>query len=330
MSDNKDDLLMKNGAGRVWVLTDGKIGDDVQCLAVAEALAPDFDKRVITPRAPWVWMAPWGPIDPRDAPSNPDSPIAKGPGNGWPNLVVASGRRAIPYARAVKKVSNGKCFVVIMKDPRVSPSSVDLIWAPVHDKLTGANVVTTLTSPHGLARPIADARDTPTGPISELAKPMLGVVLGGPSGGARFDDVIADDLIAKIRHAKGNFASLALTPSRRTPDAFLKTLKNALTATDTFIWDRSGDNPYVDILAHSDALIVTADSHNMMSEAVSTGAGVYAFRPPGLAKKMAWFVDALESKGAVRNLEKCDVEPIRTTPIDATDEIVEAIKQLLS
>ena len=49
-------------APRLWVLTDGKIGDDVQCLAVARALSPAFEKRVIAPRALFAALAPWGPI----------------------------------------------------------------------------------------------------------------------------------------------------------------------------------------------------------------------------------------------------------------------------
>ncbi len=329
MSEPKHPHPPNPTARRVWVLTDGKIGDDVQCIAVAEALSPSYDKRIISPRTPWQWMAPWGPIDPGDKVSNPNSPIAKGQGtHDWPDVVIASGRRAIPYARAIKRASSGKTFIVIMKDPRINPASVDLIWAPAHDRLQGENFITTLTSPHGLAGKFEAARKSPGGLIGALPKPMLGVVLGGPSGGARFDDAMADDLGSKILSAMQGFLSLAVTPSRRTPDAFLDRLHRILEQENVYVWDRKGSNPYIDILARSDALIVTADSHNMMSEAVSTGVGVYAYRPPGLAKKMSWFVDELERKGAVRNFNS-RVEPTITVPIDATSEIVETIKRRL-
>ncbi len=308
----------------IWVLTDGKIGDDVQCLAVAGALSPDFEKRVIAPRWPWHWLAPWGPMDPYDAPHKQASPIAPP----YPDLLIASGRRAVPYARAVKRASGGKTFVVIMKDPRIAPRHADLIWAPMHDRLTGANVVSTLTSPHGLAAKIAAARGNPAPAIAKLPKPMLGVVLGGPSGSARFSVQSVAGLTQKILSAKKNFASLAVVASRRTPANLLRAVGGAVTGPDVFVWDGAGDNPYIDILANARALIITADSHNMMSEAVATGAAVYAWRPPGLVKKLGWFIDQLEGLGTVRPLAR-EVEIFAAAPIDATAEIVAEIRRRL-
>jgi uncharacterized protein len=308
----------------LWVLTDGKIGDDVQCLAVAGALSAGFEKRVIAPRAPWEWLAPWGPIDPRDAPQRRESPIAPP----FPDILIASGRRAIPYARAVKRASGGKTFVVIMKDPRIAPRHADLIWAPMHDRLSGANVVSTLTSPHGLAAKLTKARENPAPMIAKLPGPMLGVVLGGPSGGAHFDARATAALTQKILSAKNNFASLAVVASRRTPAGLLRAVNEAVAGPDVFVWDGSGDNPYIDILANASALIVTADSHNMMSEAVASGAAVYAWRPPGLAKKLGWFIDQLEGLGAVRPLAG-EVEAFTAAPIDATAEIVAEIRRRL-
>jgi uncharacterized protein len=308
----------------LWVLTDGKIGDDVQCLAVAGALSAGFEKRVIAPRAPWEWLAPWGPIDPRDAPQRRESPIAPP----FPDLLIASGRRAIPYARAVKRASGGKTFVVIMKDPRIAPRHADLIWAPMHDRLSGANVVSTLTSPHGLAAKLTKARGNPAPMIAKLPKPMLGVVLGGPSGGAHFVARATAALTQRILSAKNNFASMAVIASRRTPAELLRAVNEAVAGPDVFVWGGVGDNPYVDILANSSALIVTADSHNMMSEAVATGAAVYAWRPPGLARKLGWFVDQLEELGAVRPLAG-EVETFTAAPIDATAEIVAEIRRRL-
>ena len=268
----------------VWVLTDGKIGDDVQCLGVAEALTPSFEKRVVAPRPPWEWMAPWGPVDPKDAPTKPNSSIAPP----YPDVVIASGRRAIPYARKIKRASGGNSFIAIMKDPRIAPRHADLVWAPSHDRLEGENVVSTLTSPHGLTARLIEARKSPSSLIAKLRKPMLGVMLGGPSGGARYDTAAAKALLNTIRQAKKSFHSLAVTPSRRTPDDFFMFVKDELGEPDPniHIWDGNGDNPYIDILANADALIVAADSHNMMSEATAAGKGVYAWRPPGLAKNL--------------------------------------------
>ena len=315
----------ENIALAVWIISDGKIGDDVQCRAVAERLSPTFEQRIVAPRAPWVWAAPWGPIDPRDAPANPSSPIAPP----FPDVVVASGRRAIPYARAVKRASGGRSLVVFLKNPRVAFSDADVIWAPAHDRLEGANVFSTLTSPHGLGPRLEETRRAPAPEIAALTNPMLGVVLGGTGGGARYDRSVAADLAQKVKSAAASFASVAVTPSRRTPDYLLDAMREALTGCEAFVWDGAGNNPYIDILANADALVVTADSHNMMSEALATGAGVYAYRPPRLAPKLAWFLNELESKGAVRPFNG-DAETFSTESINATDDIVNDIRRRLT
>lgn len=309
----------------VWIISDGKIGDIVQCRAVADGLSSRFEERQVSPRAPWVWMAPWGPLDPRDAAGNPQSPIAPP----FPDVAVVSGRRAIPYAREVKRASGGKTLLVFLKNPRTAFSEADVIWAPAHDRLNGENIFSTLTSPHGLG-PLLDAsRRDPAPEIAALSKPMLGVVLGGAGGGARYDQKVAADLAAKVKSAASSFASVAVTPSRRTPGFVLNTVRDALADCKAFVWSGIGNNPYKDILANADALIVTADSHNMMSEALAAGTGVYAYRPPQLASKLAWFLSELERKVAVRPFDgRADI--FANAPINATDEIVEEIRHRLA
>ncbi|MEO1240992.1 MAG: mitochondrial fission ELM1 family protein [Pseudomonadota bacterium] len=309
----------------VWIISDGKIGDIVQCRAVAGGLSSRFEERRVAPRAPWVWAAPWGPIDPRDAVGNPQSPIAPP----FPDVAVVSGRRAIPYARDVKRASGGKALLVFLKNPRTAFSEADVIWAPAHDRLDGENIFSTLTSPHGLGPLLDVARRDPAPEIAALSKPMLGVVLGGVGGGARYDQKVAADLAAKIKTAASSFASVAVTPSRRTPGFLLSAVRDALSDSKAFVWSGVGENPYKDILANASALIVTADSHNMMSEALATGAGVYAYRPPQLASKLAWFLSELEKKGAVRPFEG-GADIFANAPINATDEIVEEIRQRLA
>ncbi len=308
----------------VWVLTDGKIGDDVQCIAVASALSLTYEKRVVAPRAPWAWFAPWGPISPHDRPEKPESPINGAP----PDIIIASGRRAIAYARVIKRTKAGRTRVVILKDPRIGRTMADVIWAPAHDRLEGANVFSTLTSPHQASAKITQARANPTGVIADLPRPLLGVILGGPSGGARYGPEQAEAFVSYLQSAADSFKALAITPSRRTPGAFIKVLRDRLFHDNLFIWDGKDPNPYHDILASAAALIVAADSHNMMSEALASSAGVYAWRPPGLAKKMAWFVDQLEAAGAVRPLSGA-IEAFERPPIDATPEIVAEIKKSL-
>ncbi len=161
-----------------WVLTDGKAGDEVQCLGVAEELGLTPQVRRVAPRAPFVWLMPWGPIDPREAPARPGSPIAPP----FPDILIASGRRAVPYLRAVKRASGGRTFTAFLKDPRTGTGAADFIWVPQHDKLRGPNVLATLTSPHRISpKRLADAAGSLPPKSAGLPKPRVALLVGGDS-----------------------------------------------------------------------------------------------------------------------------------------------------
>ena len=68
-----------------------------------------------------------------------------------------------------------------------------------------------------------------------------------------------------------NHANLFLIPSRRCSDTVLRYLRTALPPDNCIIATNDQPNPYPGILAIADAVIVTSDSVNMVSEAVSTG-----------------------------------------------------------
>lgn len=298
---------------RICVLTDGKIGDDVQCIAVAGALSANFAKIVISPRAPWNLIAPWGPPDPRDMARVKCAP--------QPDIVIVSGRRAIPCGRAIKTANAEKTRLVILKDPRFGRRAADFIWAPAHDGLRGANVFITATSPHGLAERILTARGhEPVG-----AKPILGVFLGGPSGGARYNRDSAADFARRLKTAGASYGSVVVTASRRTPDSFIDVLKDAL-GDDAWVWRGEEDNPYINILAHAQTLIVAGDSHNMVSEALSTQAGVYVWRPAGLSGKLVGFLDNMIDRNTLRAFDDA-APPFERSPIDATETIAAEIRR---
>ena len=71
--------------------------------------------------------------------------------------------------------------------PKVSAKSADLFWVPEHDTLRGANVITTLTSPHSFSqRRLAELRAHVPDDIAGLPRPRVAVMLGGPNGDYRY------------------------------------------------------------------------------------------------------------------------------------------------
>lgn len=301
-----------------WVLTDGKAGDEQQCIGVVEALGATPELRRVRPRAPYVWLMPWGPMDPREAPGRPGSPLAPP----WPDLVVASGRRAVPSLRAIAKASGGRTLTVFLKDPRTGAGAADLVWVPAHDRLRGENVLVTTTPPHRVsAARLAQARRAPDPRFSHLPGPHVGVLVGGDSRHHRFSGADIARFAGDLERLAGEGVTLLVTASRRTPPPLREALIELTKRHDGFFWNGEGENPYVAILAAADALVVTADSYNMVGEAAATGRPVLVFEPSGGHPKITAFLKSLERDGVVKpfrgRLERFSYEPLNSTPIIA-------------
>ncbi len=217
-------------------------------------------------------------------------------------------------------------FTVFLQDPRHARGAMDLIWLPRHDSHRGPNVITTLTSPHPFSPArIAAARAAPDPRLADLPAPRCAVVLGGPSGAQHFTpaDIARLEDATRAISARG-FAVMA-TPSRRTPPEWLAAVRRGLGAAPGFLWDGSGDNPYLGILALADAVLVTGDSANMVGEATATGAPVHVFEPSGgRSRKLAGAIDALVAIGAARRFAGA-IERFSYAPIDSSGEIAREI-----
>jgi mitochondrial fission protein ELM1 len=309
-----------------WILTDGKAGDELQCLGVAEALNLKPEIRRIAPRHPYDWLAPCGPVDPSEKPDQPDSPL-RGP---FPDLVIGSGRRAIPALRFLKELKGDQIFTVCLKDPRTGPTAADLIWVPEHDRLTGPNVIRTLTSPHRLRlMDLQAARIEPPRALLSLPHPRVGVLVGGNSRNHLFTDADIQSFVEKLESITRQGAALIVTMSRRTPKALADAVQGCVAASGGYVWDGSGANPYRAILALSDQFVVTADSVNMISEACITGRPILVFEPSrrlfGNAAKINRFISGLIAYGAVQNFQGT-LESYAYKPLDSTPVIADAIK----
>lgn len=264
---------------------------------------------------------PWGPPDPREAPGRPGSPIAPP----FPDLVVASGRRAVPYVRAIRRASGGRTYTVILKDPRTGAGAADLIWVPDHDRLRGPNVVATLTAPHRIsAGRLAAARAAPDARIAGCPRPRVAVLAGGDSRHHRFRPADIERLVAGLAALAGGGASLMITASRRTPAPLRQGLAALADRPGHFLWDGEGENPYLALLATADAIVATADSTNMVGEAAATGTPILVFEPSGGHPKITAYLQGLTRHGAVRPFAG-RLEAFRYEPLDTTPEIAMAV-----
>jgi hypothetical protein len=281
----------------VWAVHDGKVGMANQVLGLAEATGWEFSEKRLAIRAPWRHLAPplwFRPLDAAGAAGDRLTPP-------WPDLLIATGRNAVAPARAVKRASQGRTFWVQIQDPVFARAEADLLVVPAHDEVTGPNVLATLGAVHRVTRRRLDegaARLAPT--LGPLPRPLVAVLIGGANRAYRLTPArlaqLADQLAGLARQGFG----LAVTPSRRTGDQVLRALRERLGRLPAYLWDGSGANPYFGLLGSADALVVTADSVNMVSEAAATGKPVHVAALEGGSEKFARFHRAMEAAGITR------------------------------
>ncbi len=220
----------------------------------------------------------------------------------WPDLLLVSGRRAIPHARTVIRAARGRLFSVYLHHPHTPLHWFDLIWAPDHDRLAGANVINTLTSPHILTKAgLAAAARAIAPDIAGLPHPRVAVLLGGPSRACRMGRREMATLASHLQALATSGTGLMITASRRTPPPLLARLRRDLAGHAHILDDGTGTpNPYEGFLGAAEAIIVTGDSINMTGEASFTGKPVHVFHLPASSKRLARFHAAMEQHGATR------------------------------
>ncbi len=286
-------------AGRsAWIITTGLAGMDVQTRGVADALGLQYEMKRVAPRGIFKLLAPWGPVAPSERFGKAGAQFSPP----WPDVAIALGRSCVPYMRALRRRSP-KTFSIVMLDNRAGLGVADVIWVPQHDRLRGANVITTLTAPHSFtAEWLAELRRTVPPAIAALPRPRITVILGGKNKVYEFRP--EDDLrfAASLKSLGTLGASFMITPSRRTHARLKEVTEEATRDYPRILYEGEGPNPYGDFLAHADALVVTADSVNMTGEAAATGRPVYVFTPSAGSDKFRRFHAALEAYGATRPL----------------------------
>lgn len=311
-----------------WIISDGKAGHEIQMLGVAEALGVAAEIKRVTPKGLYKAASPWGPLSPGERFGRSGAQFCPP----WPDLALATGRLTTPYIRALKRKAGLRTFTVILLDPKVKASTADLFWVPQHDARRGANVITTLTSPHRYSPArLNELRSAMPAAIAALPSPRVAVLVGGPNGVYFYS---ADDirrLGEALARLSASGAGLMITPSRRTPPDLLKAIDAATKGAPRILWDGEGANPYPDFLAHADAFLVTADSVNMAGEAAATGKPIHIFTPSGGSPKFARFHEGLRACGATRAFD--DQHPLEAwtyAPRNSAHEIAAEIQRRMA
>ena len=307
----------------VWAMSDGKPGMENQCVGVAEALGVVPTIKRIAPRFPWKHLPPQLWINALDAPG-PDGDAVKAP---WPDLLIATGRQTVAVALAIKKASRGRTFCVQIQNPTMGRRRFDLLAIPRHDRIRGRNVIETDGALHRVtAAKLAAEAEKFRASLAHLPRPLVAVLIGGSNAIYRMTPEIARTLAANLAQlCTGHGAGLAVTASRRTGAENEKILRDALAGLPAVMWDGTGDNPYFGYLGLADAIVVTADSVSMTTEACSTGKPVYVAALEGGSPKFERFHAGLRERGITRPFEG-KLESWSYDPVNDTERVAAEIR----
>lgn len=286
-----------------WQLSDASTGNIRQCEALIHYLRQQRELSVsayqLTLRQPWDALAPhltWGLAF---GLSGDLAAAIEGPP---PDLVVACGRRAALPARCIKARHGPAVRVVQILDPRIPARHFDRIICPEHDGRQGQGVINTLGSLHAIdAQTLSEAHDRWADRLSIEQAPSVAVLIGGDNRAYRLDRAYlmqmkrcADQLLGRDRQA--DRGRLLVSASRRSSPALLPILREVF-GSDALHASDLDDNPYLGFLATADALVVSADSVNMISEALGTGKPVFSTPPVSDSNKFDRFHQRLNDRG---------------------------------
>jgi mitochondrial fission protein ELM1 len=298
-----------------------------QALALADAVGLPYRVLRVRPKAPWTWLPPgWWPA-PLRALAGTDSDIIAPP---WPRLLISCGRRAVPYALLVKRLSGGVTRIVHVQNPQTALDRFDLVVPPMHDHLRGANVVETVAALHRIDETrLATEAARFASQLAHLPRPRVAVLIGGSNACYRLTPAIAERLAGQLRElARDAGAGLMVTPSRRTGEENIATLRRALADAPATVWDFQGDNPYFAYLGLADAILVTCDSVNMVSEACATGKPVHVIDLEGGNRKFNEFHRRMRDLGYTRRFAG-RLESWTYQPPDDTARAAARVRELL-
>ncbi len=334
-SGAKPKALGSAANARVWVLDDPHAGGVSRALGVAERLGVPYRRVPLS----WNWLAHLAPSLPRgsllglsqaDAAKLAfDLPAGVAP----PLLVLSSGRRPAAVALWLKARFGAKLVHCMGSGlaGMVRRSEYDLLVASEHDlPASAANLLQVVGAPHRVSpAALRHATQQWSERLDHLPHPRVALLVGGRLRGRNLEPARAHALGLKVAGLVArNGGSVLASTSRRTgaeaADALAAGLGQVMHQLHR--WGEPGENPYLGHLATADAVIVTADSIAMVSEACATTASVYVALPELAGPRHRHFLARMTQAGQVRMLGR-DLKPWVRPPFDEAGRVVEEIRR---
>lgn len=309
-----------------WIITDGKVGTEKQCLALAELMKVKVKVKTISAKFPWSILPPNLWLNPLNALDEQSQEQLREP---WPDMIIGASRLAAAPVAFLKKTLGKKVTTIFMQNPYLSLSAFDVVIAPQHDGLSGKNLITIQGALHNVTPAILEKESAKWAQIlpKDFPRPWVSVLLGGNSRHHTMDLDTMEYYGAQLRHlAQRTSMSFFVTASRRTPPEAVQAFKTALGDSHVFLWNGLGDNPYYGFLGLGDFILVTNDSISMLSEAASAGKPLYSLALEGGNRRLDKFHDSLIQQGICRPF-RGELESWENKMVDSRDVLLQQLRK---
>ena len=250
----------------VWLVLGDKKGDNGQVYTIANALGWQYELKHIQVLEPYVFGKPKvGPtlyhID------REKSDVLEQP---WPDLILTVGRRPANVALWIRQQSGQQTKIVLIGKPSGLMDQFDLIVASSENQFPPLPNVFPVVLP--LMRvdevAVASAAAAWRERFAALPRPLIGIMVGGPTGPFIFDQTVTARLLKVANRIAKSGGTSYITTSRRTPATFVAEMRKQLPPqAQLFEWKTMAEeNPYLGLLGLAEGFVVTGDSISMMVE----------------------------------------------------------------
>lgn len=279
---------MTTRAPVIWLLAGDKLGDNAQLGKIVAHLGLPYTHKRLVPKPAFTQGKPRfaASLEHLDAAqSDPLQPP-------WPDLVITAGRRHAMAALWIKE-QHPATRLVLLGRARRWIERFDLVITLPQYQLPALPNVMRLSLP--LMRPdkaaIAQHSEQWRARFDALPKPLIAVMIGGPTRPYRFDATVIETLLVRCRDIQQRYGgTLYFSTSRRTPAPLVAALDAQRPPQSVLHQWRQGatDNPYLALLGSANYFIVSADSVSMMVEVAACGKPLAVFPLPSDRHGRLW------------------------------------------
>jgi len=266
---------------KIWAVVGDRLGDNSQVENLVSALGVPCERRYVRVKDPWVKGKPKVVPSLHHLDLDASDPLEPP----WPDMVITVGRRLSMVALWIQQQSGGRTRLVLVGKPSGSPEPFSLIVTSAEVQMPpGPNVMRISLPLLRIDRDrIRSATEQWRERLAPLPRPLIGVLVGGPTNPFVFNRSVREGLL-RVAHevVERDGGTPYVTTSPRTPPGVVKALREGLPPEARFFEWRPGaeENPYQALLGLADGFVVTGDSISMIVEVVKLGKPLAIFPLP--------------------------------------------------